>query len=417
MDFADQTNREAPAKITALSENFTAGMPVKELLAASSALEKQIKNLHDGKDWADETVPLLQQLLEKIAAEKTPLNFKVSIARCTLLQLSHLWYYCDALHSPFIAWTIQHLLNKNALPEIQAACELITELVTRASERDQETDAEERSVNSEVTRVAFDRLEELADLDQSPLRASTSVDAQALAEALLNLLQLNGEPEPLDRVMGRVVTFFTTTHDLSMTSKLPVNVREDLLDIGCDFLNYDLPIINGKPFVDPVNSKGSLIPTEKEMMEMARKLRVHTAVNQALVPSVDGGPSLFACVLRIVRECPAVPKNMLQPCKYKVVDFALRFTIGLLVSAASDDAQFELAQRAGELSGEAGVDALFIVLRAFKMHRFHLFDGDDDQIFHHIDRSLRSGAQRTAWAIAEERTGPIYDDSGMYVDY
>ena len=89
---------------------------------------------------------------------------------------------------------------------------------------------------------------------------------------------------------------------------------------------------------------------------MARKLRVHSAVNQALVPSVDGGPSLFACVLRIVRECPAVPKNMLQPCKYKVVDFALRFAIGLLVSAASDNAQFELAQRAGELSGEAGVD-------------------------------------------------------------
>jgi hypothetical protein len=398
-----QTAREAPAKINALIEKFKTGAPAAELLVASRALEEQIENLNDGKDWADTTCPLLHQLLALIVAEPATKHvFKVSVARCVVLQLSHMWHYCHSLHAPLIKWVVQNLLCKNQLQDVQAACVLLTELVT--CERDQEPDAEDRSVNSEVFEAASDRLEELADLDRSPLHASAGADAQAVAEELLYVLRLDGEPEPPDVVMARVAVYFTAAPGLDTTRALPAKVRDDLLDLNCEFF----------PYGDLNSGAVAISAFERTLVAAEHVARMHAAVDVALAVSMDGGPSLFACVLRIIRGCPEVPKNLLKPCKQKAVDFALRLAIGVLVAAASDDAQFERALREG-VDGDD--DALYIVLCAFKVHRFHLYEGNDDQIFYHINRTLRRGVRSAAWAAAVMRTGPIYDDMGTYVDF
>jgi hypothetical protein len=428
-DLVTVSEGEAPARIAALIEMFESDAPAAELLVASRALEEQMAHLHDGKDWTDDTCPLLHQLLALIAATPaTKLAFTASVARCMLLQLGHLWHFCHERHEPFVAWVVQHLLRKNALPEVRAACALLSELLARC-EHNQEADTEGRTASTAVAEAATDRLEELADSERSKLQASAGADAQVLAEELLEVLEGDGEPEPLDTVMARVAAFFTAAHDLDTARKLPVAVREDLLDINCEFF----------PFVEPgaaeiaareqalAEAGGAAAPVEEA--EVAP--HVHAAVEVALAASADGGPSLFACALRLVRRCPEVPRNLLRPCKHKAVDFAVRLAIGVLVAAAADDAQFERAQSQGgpgqggasegqgegQSEGQGDEDALCVVLRAFKLHRFHLYDGNDGNIFHHVDRTLRRGPRRAAWAAAEARTGPIYDDTGMYVDW
>jgi hypothetical protein len=403
----DATSREAPARIVALTEMFSAGAPAAELLKASMALEEQIEELKDGKDLAGMTLPLLNKLLVltlTTTTSVTPLTFKVSVARCMLLQLCHLWHYCHDLHLPFIEWVVQNLLLKNNLPDIQAACMLLTELISGTEERDQEADEEERSVNSVVMEAVADRLKELIDLDMSRLQCSDGAEAQELAEELLYLLELDGEPEPLDRVMGRIAAFFTTTKttDLDLKSKLPAQVRDDFLDANCEIFSY----------VDLHSKPMATVSTEDEQAQAAR---LYSAVNVALAPAEDGGPSLFACILSLLRRSPEVQKNLLGPCKLKVIDFTVRLAIGILVAAAADDSQFDRAQHAD--TSDDAEDALYTVLRIFKLHRFHLYEGNDDQIFYHVNRTLRQGVRKEQWAAAVARTGPIYDDSGKYIDF
>lgn len=465
---SDRAAREAPARIVALTEKFSSGAPLADLLAASRALEEQMEHLHDGKDWADTTCPLLQRLLVLTTTAQlqpgltTPLAFKVSVARCMVHQLGHMWHYWHAHALPFITWVVQNLLLKNSLPEVKAGCALLTELVACTEERPQEPDAQQRSVNSEVTEAALERLEVLVDLERSRFRCSDAAEAQELAEELVDLLQRDGEPEPLDRVMGRVAAFFTATTTtagaqggdlLDLTSKLPVAVREDLLDINCELFPYvdrqleaaeaharsvaaaarERAIIPGIPGIlvnkscdGGAAAAAAVLAAAEEEMEMEKEkeeavrqaARVGAAVDIALAPSAQGGPSLFACVLRILRRCPEVRKNLQRPCQQKVVDFAVRLAMGVLVAAAAADEQFERAQRTGnDGDGDGGDDALYTVLCAFKLHRFHLYEGNDVQIFHHIDRVLRRGARSAAWAVAVKRTGPIYDDTGKYIDF
>ena len=163
-DLVTVSEGEAPARIAALIEMFESDAPAAELLVASRALEEQVAHLHDGKDWADDTCPLLHQLLALIAATPaTKLAFTASVARCLLLQLGHLWHFSHERHEPFVAWVVQHLLRKSALPR--------PHLLVHACRRRQRawlisTGCDEfslciRAVLGEESRRTFEKLEEI----------------------------------------------------------------------------------------------------------------------------------------------------------------------------------------------------------------------------------------------------------------